>query len=132
MDLPPFSTPEPQLLGMVTSCQASGYHHGIQTGMQALSKTYCCPWAAANLLTDGPTKSPDQCSQFAATTRLSSYLDRGAGGDDARVIHSVAVIDVIWQRRALLCLRWQGDGGQGILGGEVHISAVAKGLDGVS
>lgn len=60
------------------------------------------------------------------------YLDGGAGGDDTRVVHGVAVIDVIRQGRALLRLRWEGDGGRGVLGGEVHVGAVPKGLDGIS
>lgn len=61
-----------------------------------------------------------------------SYLDGGAGGDDARVIHGVAVVDIIWQDRALLRLRWRGDRRRGVLGGEVHVGAIAEGLDGVS
>lgn len=72
-----------------------------------------------------------QHPQFAEATGMGSYLDGGAGGDDARVVHGVAVVDVIGGR-AFLRLGRHGDGDQARPGGEVHVGAVAKGLDGVS
>lgn len=72
-----------------------------------------------------------QHPQFAAATGMGSYLDGGAGGDDARVVHGVAVVDVIGGR-AFLRLGRHGDGDQARPGGEVHVGAVAKGLDGIS
>lgn len=75
--------------------------------------------------------APHQHPQFAAGTGLGSYLDGGAGGDDARVVNGVAVVDVIGGR-AFLRLGRHGDRDQVRPGGEVHVGAVAKGLDGVS
>lgn len=126
---PPQKCPDPNYQGWP---DPAGHQRCIQTVLDGPSRTFCCPWATASLQVDEPTEGPDQCPQFAAATGLRSYLDRGAGGDDARVVHGVAVIDVIWQGRALLRFWWQGDGGRGVLGGEVHVGAVAEGLDGVS
>lgn len=58
------------------------------------------------------------------------HLDRCAGGDDAGP-QAGAVTEVIWQRRRFLHPRGLCGLEWGVLGGQVHICAIAKGLDGI-
>lgn len=62
------------------------------------------------------------CRGSVWATSQRPYLNRGTGGDHTRVIDGVAVIDIIWQRRALLHLGRRGDRRQGgVLGGRADV-----------
>lgn len=97
-------------------CMNTGY---LRRLCFILLKQMICalPWAAELL------RTPSQ----------RSYLNGGTGGDHTCVIDGVAVVDIIWQRRALLHL-WRGcDRRQwGVLGRRADVCAIAKSLNCIS
>lgn len=80
-------------------------------------------------MSHSPTSAPSFQQDL---SQLGPYLEGAAGADDARVVHGVAVVDVVRQDRALLRLRKHRRGGIGIFGRQVDVRPIPESLDGVS